>query len=167
MDDIELQEIMENAARSTDDLIAQFNDPPGDSLEHPSHELLGLYKELRSIGGLLKLEIAKNVQLEEHIEREKCKLSEIWDNPEYDDGIRNDIRNRFERPNDELKVVKESIDLLKGRLTNKITGIKETIRKVLDRNTSLAEKIRMLFREQGITIASILTVIRMRTQKNG
>ena len=35
------------------------------------------------------------------------------------------------------------------------------IAKVLDSNTSLAEKIRMLFREQDITIASILTAIRM------
>ena len=33
--------------------------------------------------------------------------------------------------------------------------------KVLDKDTSLAEKIRTLFREQGITIASILTAIRM------
>ena len=32
---------------------------------------------------------------------------------------------------------------------------------MLDKDTSLAEKIRMLFREQGITIASILTAIRM------
>ena len=36
----------------------------------------------------------------------------------------------------------------------------ETIAKVLDKNTSLGEKIRTLFREQGITIASILTAIR-------
>ena len=40
-------------------------------------------------------------------------------------------------------------------------SFKETITKVLDKDTSLAEKIRMLFREQGITIASILTAIRM------
>ena len=33
--------------------------------------------------------------------------------------------------------------------------------KVLDKDTSLAEKIRMLFSEQGITIASILTAIGM------
>ena len=32
---------------------------------------------------------------------------------------------------------------------------------MLDRDTSLAEKIRTLFREQGITIASILTAIGM------
>ena len=55
----------------------------------------------------------------------------------------------------------ESIDLLKGRLKNQITSFKETIAKVLDKDTSLGEKIRTLFREQGITIASILTAIGM------
>ena len=55
----------------------------------------------------------------------------------------------------------ESIDLLKGRLKNQITSFKETIAKVLDKDTSLGEKIRTLFREQGITIASILTAIWM------
>ena len=56
---------------------------------------------------------------------------------------------------------KEPIDLLKGRLKNQITSFKETVAKVLDKDTSLAEKIRTLFREQGITIASILTAIGM------
>ena len=51
------------------------------------------------------------------------------------------------------------MDLRKGDLTNQITSINETIAKVLDSNTSLAEKIRMFFREQGITIASVLTAI--------
>ena len=40
-------------------------------------------------------------------------------------------------------------------------SFRETIAKVLDSNTSLAEKIRTLFREQGITIASILMAIGM------
>ena len=39
--------------------------------------------------------------------------------------------------------------------------MKETIAKVLGKDTSLGEKIQTLFREQGITIASILTVIGM------
>ena len=55
----------------------------------------------------------------------------------------------------------ESINLLKGRLKSQITSFKESIAKVLDKDTSLAEKIRTLFREQGITIASILTAIGM------
>ena len=65
------------------------------------------------------------------------------------------------RLNDKLKVRQESIELFKGRLTNQITGIKETITKVVDKDTSLAEKIRTLFRELGIMIASILTTIGM------
>ena len=40
-------------------------------------------------------------------------------------------------------------------------SFKETIAKVSDKDTSLSEKIRTLFREQGITIASILTAIGM------
>ena len=48
-DDTELQEIMENVARSMEDLIAQLDYPPGDLLEHPLCKLLGLDKELRSI----------------------------------------------------------------------------------------------------------------------
>ena len=60
-----------------------------------------------------------------------------------------------------MKVRQESIDLLKGRLKNQITSFKETIAKVLDKDTSFAEKIRTLFRDQGITIASILMAIGM------
>ena len=60
-----------------------------------------------------------------------------------------------------MKVRQESIDILKGRLKSQITSFKETIAKVLDKDTSLAEKIRTLFREQGLTIASILTAIGM------
>ena len=48
-----------------------------------------------------------------------------------------------------------------GRLTNQITSFKETIAKVLDKDVSLTEKIRMLFRDKGITIASILMTIGM------
>ena len=75
--------------------------------------------------------------------------------------MREEITKRIDALNDELKVRQESINLLKGRLKNQITSFKETITKVLDKDTSLAEKIRTLFREQGIRIASILTAIRM------
>ena len=42
-----------------------------------------------------------------------------------------------------------------------VARIKQTLEKVLDKNTSLAERIRILFREQGITIFSILTPLSM------
>ena len=99
--------------------------------------------------------------MEGHIEMEMIKLGEIQDDPRYIKKQHKELRKRLDKLNDELKVRQESIDLLKGRLRNQITSFKETIAKVLDKDTSLGEKIRTLFREQGITIASILTAIRM------
>ena len=43
----------------------------------PMLELLGLDKQLRSIRGLLKVEVAKKVQLDKSINKEKHKLEEI------------------------------------------------------------------------------------------
>ena len=96
----------------------------------------------------------KKVQLEERMKREKRKLMEFCDNQESNNDIREDIRKRIERLNDELKVRQESNDFLKGRLTSKIMGIKETIAKILDKD--IGRKIRTLLREQGIMIASFL-----------
>ena len=100
--------------------------------------------------------------MEERIAKEHHKLEEFRKYPGvYDDVMREDITKRSDDLNEDLKVRQESIDLLKGRLKNQITSFKETIAKVLDKDTSLAEKIRTLFREQGIMIASILMAIRM------
>ena len=98
--------------------------------------------------------------MEERIAKEHRKLEEFRKYPgEYDDAMKEVITKQIDDLNEDLKVRQESIDLLKGRLKNQITSFKETIEKVLDKDTSLAEKIRTLFREQGITIASILTAI--------
>ena len=106
--------------------------------------------------------MAKKVELEEHITKEHQKLEEFREYPGvYDDAMRQDIPKRIDALNDELATRQESIDLLKGRLKSQITSFKETVAKVLDKDTSLGEKIQTLFREQGITIASILTAIGM------
>ena len=132
--DIELQEI----GKSMEDLITQFEGQ--ETL--PMQELLGLDKQLRSIRGTLKVEVAKKVQLEENIKKEHSKIKEFRDYPGvYDDAMREDITKQIAKLNDELKVRHESIDPLKGRLKNQITSFKEMIAKVLDKDTSLAEKI--------------------------
>ena len=79
-DDIELQEITENITKNTENLISQMkhNQSQTDDLfEYPLHELLGLDKQLRGVRGSLKVEMAKKVQLEESIKKEKHKLEEI------------------------------------------------------------------------------------------
>ena len=151
--------------KSTENLISHLNDQQSqtdDLLEYPLQELLCLDKQLRSIRGSLKVEVAKKVQLEECIAKKHQKLEEFREYPGvYDDAMIEDITKRINDLNEDLKVRQESIDFLKGRLKSQITSFKETIGEVLDRNTSLAEKIQTLFREQGITIASILTAIGM------
>ena len=100
--------------------------------------------------------------MEECIAKEHHKLKEFREYPGvYDDAMKEDITKRIDDLNEDLKVRQESINLLKGRLKNQITSFKETIVKVLDKDTSFAEKIRTLFREQGIMIAYILTAIGM------
>ena len=87
-DTIELEEI----AKSTDDLISQINNQSQtDKLfEHPLRELLRLDAQLRSIRGLLKVEVAKKVQLEECIKKEHRKLEEFREYP----GVYNDAREK-------------------------------------------------------------------------
>ena len=68
-DDIELQEIAEKALG----IISQVKDVQMDTkdlFEHPLRELLGLDKQLRSIRGSLKVEVAKKFELEEHITKQ-------------------------------------------------------------------------------------------------
>ena len=98
--------------------------------------------------------------MEEHIAKEHQKLEEFRKYPGvYNDAMKKEITKQIDALNDELATRQESIDLLKGRLKNQITSFKETIAKVLDKDMSLGEKIRTLFKEQGIMIASILTAI--------
>ena len=135
MDDIELQEIAQTALG----IISQIKDVQTDTedlFEHPLQELLGLDKQLRSIRGSLKVEVAKKVELEEHITKERQKVEEFREYPRvYNDAMREDITKQINALNDELSTRQESIDLLKGRLKNQITSFKETIVKVLDKDT--------------------------------
>ena len=75
VDDIELQEIAEKAS----DIISQIKDVQTDTddlFEHPLCELLGLDKQLRSIRGSLRVEVAEKIESEERIAKEHCKLKE-------------------------------------------------------------------------------------------
>ena len=131
MDEIELEDI----AKSTEDLIFQINSQSqtDELFEHPLCELLGLDKQLRSIRGSLKVEVAKKLELEERIAKERRKLKEFREYPRvYDGAMKEDITKRIDNLNEDLKVRQESVDLLKGRLKSQITSFCETIAKVLD-----------------------------------
>ena len=166
-DEIELKELARKAIDVNEDLIKEISSDRGtqtgeDDPDMPTmRELQGLDKELRSIRGSLKVEAAKKVEIKQKLTQEYRKLEYVREHSNYDEGIHKDIKERIGKLTEDLKTREESIDLLKGRLKNQITSFRETIAKVMDKDATLGERIRTLFREQGITIFSILTAIGM------
>ena len=127
----------------------------------PLRELEGLDKQLRAIKGSLKVAIAKRVDLNARIEHEERKLSEVQD-PAYSDDQRDMIEGRIKRLRGELTERNKEIDILKGEASKQINQIRGLITKFFDKETgTLGERIRTLFKEQGITIVSILTAVGM------
>ena len=128
----------------------------------PLRELEGLDKQLRTIKGSLKVAIAKPVDLKARIEHEERKLNEIQDST-YSDDQRDMIEGRIKKlRDDELNERNKEIDILKGEASKQINQIKESITRFLDKETgTLGERLRTLFKEQGITIVSILTAVGM------
>ena len=109
----------------------------------------------------MKVAIAKRVDLEARIKHEERKLNEIQD-PKHSDDQRDMIEGRINKLRGELTERNKEIDILKGEASKQINQIKESITKFLDKETgTLGERIRTLFKEQGITIVSILTAVGM------
>ena len=120
---------------------------------------------LRELEGLdnpqVKVAIAKHADLEACIEHEERKLNEIQD-PKYSDDQRDMIEGRLRKLRGELTERNKEIDILQGEASKEINQIRESITKFLDKEMgTLGERIRTLFKEQGITIVSILTAVGM------
>ena len=127
----------------------------------PLRELEGLDKQLRTIKGSLKVAIAKRIDLEGRIKHEERKSNEMQD-PKYSDDQRDLIEGRINKLRGELTERNKEIDILKGEASKQINQIRGSITKFLDKETgTLGERIRTLFKEQGITIVSILTAVGM------
>ena len=125
-------------------------------------ELEGLDKELRTISGSLRSTIAKSIAKQVDIDKENRKLEEMANDETYSEEQREEVRARLQRFQDEQKAINDQICILKGRYSNQIYQIRESVMKFLDKETgTLGERIRTLFKEQGITIISILTALGM------
>ena len=125
-------------------------------------ELEGLDKELRMISGSLRSAITNSIAKQVDIDKENRKLEEMANDETYSDEQREEVRARLQRFQDEQKAINDQIRILKGRYSNQIYQIRESIMKFLDKETgTLGERIRTLFKEQSITIVSILTALAM------
>ena len=119
-------------------------------------EFLGIYRALQSIQGELLNNTSKLTEINKRIERDTKKLQEVENDPTYTDEQRPLYKDRLDDLNTEKQARLEILSQNRNNLQTQVARIKQTIEKVLDKNTSLLERIRTLFKEQGITISSIL-----------
>ena len=124
-------------------------------------EFLGIDKVLQRIQGELLNNTSKLTQINKRIERDTKKLEEVENDSTYSDEQRQLHKDRLDDLNTEEQARLEIISQNRKDLQTRVARIKQTLEKVLDKNSSLVERIRTLFREQGITIFSILTALSM------
>ena len=100
-------------------------------------------------------------EINERIKRDTKKLEEVENDPTYSDEQRQLYRDRLDNLNAEKQARLEILSKNRKDLQTKVARIKQTLEKVLDKDTSLTERIRTLFSEQGVTIFSILIALSM------
>ena len=122
---------------------------------------LGIDKALQGIQGELLNNTSKLTEINKSIERNTKKLKEVGNDSTYTNEQRQLYRDRLDDLNTEKQARLEIRSQNRKDLQAQVTRIKQALEKVLDKNTSLAERIRTLFREQMITVASILTALSM------
>ena len=124
-------------------------------------EFLGIDKALQSIKDELLNNTSELTEINKSIKRDTKKSEEVENNPTYSDEQRQLYRDRLDDLNIEKQATLEILSQNRKDLQTQVARIKQTLGKVLDKGTSLAERILTLFKEQGITIFSILTALSM------
>ena len=119
-------------------------------------KLRNLSSEITRMRDSLVNNEAKLSELKGHLAKERRKLEEA-----PDEATRNLIFERIKGLEDEMTTHRENASGNREALRSQISRIRETLHRILHEDKTLAERIKTLFREQGITIASILTAIGM------
>ena len=133
-------------------LLGTLNDPPLNL-----REIRGLDKALQTIRGELTNNLAKLTQLDDHIALERQKL----DAGDIDEFSRRQIAEHLRDLQVERSARLEAAAANREALRSQINRMCKTISRILHEDTTLAERLRTLFREQGVTLVGILTAIGM------
>ena len=86
-------------------------------------------------------------------------MEEVENGHTYSDEQRQLYKDRLDNLNTEKQARLEILSQNRNDLQTQVARIKQSFENVLDKNTSLAERIRTLFREKNITIFSMLTAL--------
>ena len=109
-------------------------------------EFLSIDKALKTIRGELLNNISKLTQIDKIIKKDTKKLQEVENNATYSNEQKQLHRDRLDDLNAEKQAKLEILSQNGKDLQTQVARIKQTLENVLDKDTSLAERIRTLFR---------------------
>ena len=121
-------------------------------------EFLGIDKALTRIQGELANNAGKLTEIDAHLAREQGKLEEIEDSPDlqvHEERIKTKIAELKEERAARLELLSQN----RKELASQFARIRQTIEKILDGDLNLREKLKLVFREHGLTITAVLTSI--------
>ena len=120
-------------------------------------EFLGIDEALTRIKGELENSASKLSKIDEHLEIEQKKLAEVKGDESISDETRKRIKKRIADLKKERSVRLEILSQNKQELASQFSRIRQTVEKILDEDLTLREKIKLVFREHGLTITAVLT----------
>ena len=127
--------------------------------DHDMREFLGTNKVLQSIQGELLNNTSKLTEIHERIKRDTTKLEEVENDSTYTDEQRQLYKDRLDDLNPEKQARLEILSQDQKVLQTQVARIKQSLEKVLDKNTPLPERILTLIREQIVTIISTVSTL--------
>ena len=142
----------------TNDFLETFK-ADGTQTTLTAREMEAIEKSMTNIRDELGNNLSKLSSLDEEIGKEKEKLEQAQKDNDQDEI--SEISERIKDYEIERAARIEVINENKEGLRSQFNRIKETFQKILHEDQNLVERIKTLFREQGVTIAAILTAIGM------
>ena len=131
----------------------------GAQTDMTKREMDGVLRAMTSVKEEIANELGKLNETNKEISKENDKLEQAKEDNDQFQIER--IGSRLRDLESERSARLEVINVNREKIRSQVNRIKETIQKVLKEDTKLGEKIKTLFREQGITIVSVLTAFGM------
>ena len=153
--DIEMDEL---PPQRLEEVIDEVMNAVGTNTDLDMREFDGIDKALQRIQGELANNAGKLTEIDAHIAREQGKLAEIETSPDlqvHEERVKAKIADLKEERAARLELLSQN----RKELASQFSRIRQTVEKILDEDLSLREKLKLVFREHGLTITAVLTSI--------
>ena len=141
-----------------EEVINEVMNSVGTNTDLDMREFEGIDKALTRIQGELANNAGKLTEIDAHIAREQGKLAEIETSPDlqvHEERVKAKIADLKEERAARLELLSQN----RKELASQFSRIRQTVEKILDGDLSLREKLKLVFREHGLTITAVLTSI--------